>query len=111
VSWRRYAVLLAALLAGALLAGPAQARTGPVARNGVVELGPQAVGGEVYELHGDWGFAWQRFLDPEDPARPAATAPVPSKWNDVIAGGKPPGTEGYGTYTLQVNCRPGQHCR
>ncbi|MDB5858296.1 MAG: hypothetical protein JWQ76_1985 [Ramlibacter sp.] len=91
-----------------LLAGVVQARTGPEARDGVLDLGPQGAGGEVHELHGNWGFAWQRFLDPDDPARPAATAPVPSKWNEITSGGKPKGTEGYGTYTLQVNCRPGQ---
>ncbi|HEY8360218.1 MAG TPA: 7TM diverse intracellular signaling domain-containing protein, partial [Ramlibacter sp.] len=81
---------------------------GEVARAGVLDLTLPGATSSIHELRGDWGFAWQRFLDPADNSPPVATAPVPGSWNDVIADGKPPGPDGYGTYTLQVRCPAGQ---
>ena len=60
-------------------------------------------------LDGEWGFAWQRFVDPawqELPTR--AFASVPGSWNDIDADGKPPGEDGWGSYVLRVDCPAGQ---
>lgn len=79
-----------------------------VAQEGVLDLTLPDATTSIHELRGDWGFAWQRFLDPADASPPTATAPVPGAWNDVVADGKPPGPDGYGTYTLLVRCPAGR---
>jgi signal transduction histidine kinase/DNA-binding NarL/FixJ family response regulator len=91
------------LLACAVPAGAAQ----PVAVQGQLELSapPQ----QPLPLEGEWGFAWQQFVAPGWARLPTrAFAPVPASWNDVVADGKPPGGDGWGSYVLQVNCPPGQ---
>lgn len=61
------------------------------------------------DLRGQWGFAWQQFVDPGWETLPTtAFAPVPSSWNDVSADGKPPGEDGWGSYVLQVDCPRGE---
>jgi len=84
----------------------------------VAQHPPRAVAGQVtlpadlrqpVPLEGEWGFAWQQFLDPGWQQVPAAAlAPVPSSWNDLAAGGKPAGENGWGSYALQVDCPAGQ---
>lgn len=60
-------------------------------------------------LQGQWAFAWQQFLDPAWDRLPASVfVPVPASWNDLDAGGKPPGPDGWGSYALLVNCPAGQ---
>ncbi len=92
------------------LAAPAWAAGGLQARQGELDLRnlPGGISPPVLELRGEWGFAWQRFVPPGAPQAPAAFAPVPGAWNAVTAGGKPPGPDGYASYTLNVQCRPGQ---
>lgn len=60
-------------------------------------------------LNGEWGFAWQRFVDPAWQQLPTqAFAPVPESWNDVTADGKTPGENGWGSYVLRLDCPAGQ---
>lgn len=60
-------------------------------------------------LQGEWAFAWQQFVDPQWERLPAGDlVPVPSSWNDLDAGGKPSGPDGWGSYALLVNCPAGQ---
>jgi signal transduction histidine kinase/ActR/RegA family two-component response regulator len=99
--WRASWVVF--LLAVAASAWGAQ----PLAQGATLAL-PHIQGEPVY-LRGQWGFAWQRFVDPhwqELPTR--ATAPVPSSWNDVRADGKPRGEDGWGSYFLRVDCPRGE---
>jgi len=84
----------------------------------VASPAPRAVGGELtldadvrqaVPLQGQWGFAWEEFIDPHWQQLPtAAQAPVPSVWNDLTADGKPRGENGFGSYALQVNCPAGE---
>ena len=78
----------------------------PLARQGVLHL-PE-VPREPFPLQGDWGFAWQQFTDPASQQAPSAFAPVPSSWNAVTAAGKPAGEDGWGSYTLRVDCPRGE---
>lgn len=49
-------------------------------------------------LQGEWAFAWQQFLDPGWERPPAgAFVPVPANWNELDAGGKTPGPDGWGS--------------
>lgn len=60
-------------------------------------------------LEGDWGFAWQRFVAPDWQALPTqAFAAVPDSWNDLVADGKPPGQDGWGSFVMQLDCPAGQ---
>jgi signal transduction histidine kinase/DNA-binding response OmpR family regulator len=70
-------------------------------------IGLPANRGEAVALEGEWGFAWQQFVDPRWTSLPTrAIAPVPSNWNELP--GKPPGEDGWGSYVLQVNCPRGE---
>ena len=101
--WRP-AALFAGLLLVLLLATVAGARQ-PQAVQGVLDL-PAPVQRPV-ALEGEWGFAWQQFVDPAWQRLPVAGfAPVPSSWNAIP--GKPPGENGWGSYVLQVNCPAGE---
>ena len=82
--------------------------TAPQARGGILDLTAPGATERSHPLRGDWGFAWGRFLDPAADEMPAATAPVPGLWNGVRADGKPPGPDGFGTYTLLVRCPEGE---
>lgn len=79
-----------------------------VARGGVLDLSAPGATATIHELRGDWGFAWQRFVDPDDESAPTATIAVPAPWTDVTADGKPPGPHGFGSYTLTVRCPDGE---
>jgi signal transduction histidine kinase/DNA-binding response OmpR family regulator len=95
-----------AILFLALLPLLACARGSPVAVQGRLQLAEAPAG--PLPLQGEWGFAWQQFVDPrwtQLPARDFAT--VPAAWNDLSAGGKPPGGAGWGSYVLQVDCPQG----
>lgn len=101
----QWLLVLALALAGA---GAAAHDPREAARDGVLDLtGPGGVA-TTHDLAGDWGFAWQRFVDPSLPPAPAPTVRVPGSWNAVTADGKPPGTDGFGSYTLLVKCPAGQ---
>ncbi|HVZ43901.1 MAG TPA: response regulator [Ramlibacter sp.] len=54
-------------------------------------------------LEGEWGFAWQRFVDPHAAVGPGAFAHVPASWLEL------PGAsgEGYASYTLRIDCPRG----
>src|SRR3954468_145995 len=68
-------------------------------------LGLPAVPSSPLPLQGEWGFAWQRFVDPRWESLPTtAIAPVPASWNELAADGKRAGPEGFGSYLLQVDC-------
>jgi signal transduction histidine kinase/CheY-like chemotaxis protein len=88
------------------LAALAAERGHPAAVAGVMDLpGPVT---RPLALQGEWGFAWHDFVAPgwvQLPTR--AMAPVPSSWNELAAGGKPHGSDGWGSYVLQVNCPRG----
>lgn len=79
----------------------------PAATGGVFEL-PTRPDEPVF-LAGEWGFAWERFVDPNWQALPTtALADVPGDWNELTADNKPNTAEGWGSYVLQVNCPAGQ---
>ena len=95
------------LLAFLLLACALPQALAAQAARGVLAL-PQPPA-EVVELSGEWGFAWQRFVDPDWRQLPTrAFAPVGPAWNDLTADGKPPGPDGWGSYVLLVDCPRGQ---
>ncbi|HZN46345.1 MAG TPA: hypothetical protein VFB71_01870, partial [Ramlibacter sp.] len=99
------AFLLFALLLVVFTTGCSRASPPPQAVQGVLQF-PERVT-EPVALEGQWGFAWQQFVDPAWDRLPAsAYAPVPSSWNKLP--GKPPGEHGWGSYLLQVNCPVGQ---
>ncbi|HET8746426.1 MAG TPA: response regulator [Ramlibacter sp.] len=99
-----FAVFLFGALLFLLLPALAAAR-GPQAVQGVLEL-PARIERPL-PLAGEWGFAWQQFVDPHWQLLPTqAFAPVPSSWNEIP--GKPEGENGWGSYVLQVNCPAGQ---
>ncbi|TWO66962.1 response regulator [Caenimonas sedimenti] len=105
-AWARWRACVL-LVAGMAAVASAAADGSPTARQGVLAL-PAAPAG-VLELGGEWGFTWQRFVDPGWTSQPAtAFGKVPGSWNELTAGGKPPGTDGWGSYTLQVDCPAGQ---
>ena len=79
-----------------------------MAKAGVIDLGSPGALRTGQALQGEWGFAWERFLDPASNQPPTAFAPVPGVWNELTADGKPRGPDGYGTYTLLVRCPQGQ---
>jgi len=90
----------------------------PEARQGTLDLRNHDRNEPVVDIRGEWGFAWQRFIPaarqpsaamPASPAasQPAAFATVPGDWNALTADGKPPGPDGYGSFTLDVLCAPG----
>ena len=81
----------------------------PVAKGGVIDLTAPGATASVQPLQGEWGFAWGRFVDPASEAPLPALAPVPGVWNDLTADGKPPGPDGFATYSLLVLCPAGQH--
>jgi signal transduction histidine kinase/DNA-binding response OmpR family regulator len=99
------AFLLVALLVPLLATGgPATVRQ-PRAVRGVLDMPPGYA--EPVALEGQWGFAWEQFVDAGWQEMPAqAFAPVPSSWNELP--GKPRGENGWGSYLLQVNCPAGQ---
>jgi signal transduction histidine kinase/CheY-like chemotaxis protein/HPt (histidine-containing phosphotransfer) domain-containing protein len=106
-AWARAWALLALLMLGLGTTWTACADELPMARRGVLHLADPP--GDVLELRGEWGFAWQQFVDPQWTEQPAtAFGPVPGSWNALTAGGKPPGTDGWGSYTLRVDCPAGQ---
>ncbi|MBI2770193.1 MAG: response regulator [Burkholderiales bacterium] len=107
-AWLRRAGIALALL---WLGAPAQAVEAPAPiRAGVLDLRGQGAADRApaLDLRGEWGFAWQRFIDPAIAGAPTALAAVPGSWNEITADGKAPGTDGYASYTLLVQCDPGQ---
>ena len=99
----RQLVLLLLLLMSGCSAGAKQ----PAAVQGRLDLPPGLQ--RPVPLQGEWAFAWQQFLDPRwERLPPAAFVPVPSSWNDLDAGGKRPGPDGWGSYALLVNCPAGE---
>lgn len=101
-----FARLLAGLAALLLVTTAYAAREQPRARAGVLDLRDWSFPRDgIVDLAGEWDLAWGRFEDPEGAPPTAATGSriaVPAPWND--APGKPPGTNGYGTYRLRVEC-------
>lgn len=99
--------VFAFLLFGLLLLVAGTAPAAPLAVQGHLALDASAE--RPIALNGDWGFAWQRFVDPAWTQLPVrAFAPVPRSWNDLDADGKPPGPDGAGSYLLRVDCPAGQ---
>jgi signal transduction histidine kinase/DNA-binding response OmpR family regulator len=79
----------------------------PAAIQGHLELPDRLP--EPVALQGEWGFSWQKFVDPAWERLPTASfAPVPSSWNQLTVEGKAPGPDGWGSYALLVNCPAGQ---
>ena len=90
-----------------LVAGGAAGTQQRAAVQGRLDLPPGLQ--RVVPLQGEWAFAWRQFLDPAWDRLPASVfVPVPASWNDLDAGGKPPGPDGWGSYALLVNCPAGQ---
>lgn len=93
------------LLLLSVFASPAGA-TEPRAVQGRIVL--PAVLERPADLAGQWGFAWHAFLAPDWQELPTGTfAPVPAPWNDLAVDGKRPGSHGWGSYVLQVDCPRG----
>ncbi len=61
-------------------------------------------------LAGDWLFRWRSFDDPliaqadDGKAAGGLLIPVPGSWHGLAIAGVPAGSDGYGTYRLQVKC-------
>lgn len=90
-----------------LVAGDDAGAKQPAAVQGRLDLPPGLQ--RAVALQGEWAFAWQQFLDPGWDRLPAgAFVPVPASWNDVDAGGKAAGPNGWGSYALLVNCPAGE---
>lgn len=107
LAWARACAGLALLALALLCVSARAADDAPAARKGVLNV-PGTPDG-VLELRGEWGFTWQRFVDPHWTEQPAAAfGAVPGSWNELTAGGKPVGTDGWGSYTLRVDCPAGQ---
>src|SRR5438128_2486548 len=107
MSFRRGALALYLVLWLFLALGTAARAQPATAVKGQLEL---AVPSHPVPLQGEWGFAWQRFVDPAWQQLPSTDfVTVPSSWNAATAGGKPAGANnGWGSYVLQVNCPAGQ---
>lgn len=100
-------LLLLLLLLALLLAGQVANAGQAAAVQGRLDLPPGLQ--RAVPLQGEWVFAWQQFLDPGWDRLPVGDyAPVPSSWNDVAAGGKAAGPNGWGSYALLVNCPAGR---
>jgi signal transduction histidine kinase/DNA-binding response OmpR family regulator len=98
---------LSCLLPFLLLTPAAAAVPRPEAVQGRLQL--PAPPSQPVALQGEWGFAWQEFVDPAWQQLPAGGfARVPASWNELRADGKPPGENGWGSYVLQVDCPRGQ---
>ena len=97
--------LAAALVATAFAVAAWAAAPAPLAHDGLIDLG--AANAE-HVLRGEWGFAWQQFVDPAAAAPLPAKAPVPAPWNDLTADGKPAGPDGFASYSLDVRCPAGK---
>ncbi|MES2482466.1 MAG: hypothetical protein V4609_10755 [Pseudomonadota bacterium] len=79
----------------------------PTARQGSLDFSTRL--DRTIALRGEWGFAWQRFVDPAWNEMPAQAFTVaPASWNDVGAQGKPPGPNGWGSYMLRLDCPAGR---
>jgi len=78
------------------------------AQAGVLDLSEPGATAAVHSLRGEWGFAWARFADPAATAPLPAQAPVPAPWNELGADGKPPGPDGFGSYSLRLRCPAGE---
>ncbi len=102
----RLALLLLAWLLASAVAAAAQPPVRALA--GAMDLSAPGDTTTTHLLRGEWGFAWQRFIDPAATEAPSATATVPDPWNSVTGDGKAPGPDGFGSYTLQVNCPAGR---
>ena len=105
--WRSARKLLTCTVLALAGLAPAQADhlPGPAVagRLALAEVPERAV-----PLVGQWGFAWNQFVDPGWQQLPTtALAPVPASWNDLDTGGKPPGADGWGSYVLQLDCPAG----
>jgi signal transduction histidine kinase/CheY-like chemotaxis protein len=104
--WHAWLALVVLWCAATLaLAAPAA----PAAKGGVIDLMAPGATSIAQPLEGQWGFAWGRFADPASDAPLPALAPVPGVWNDLAADGKPPGPDGFATYSLLVRCPPGKN--
>jgi PAS domain S-box-containing protein len=105
-AWRAGAGALLALLFFFLPAAVlAQAN---VAVGGVLDLSAPGATSTTHALRGEWRFDWGRFADPGADGDVPSFAPVPGEWNAVLADGKPPGPDGYATYSLLVRCPAGE---
>lgn len=86
---------------------PAGAQPAPKAVEGRIVLPANLQ--EPVALDGQWGFAWQQFVDPQWEQPPTgAFVQVPASWNDVTVDGKPRGENGWGSYLLRVDCPRGE---
>nr|WP_255428073.1 response regulator [Ramlibacter cellulosilyticus] len=84
------------------------AAAAPVARDGVIDLMAPGATERSHALRGDWAFDWGHFVDPADDASLPGIAPVPGIWNELRVDGKPPGPDGFASYSLVVRCPEGQ---
>src|SRR5262249_38906459 len=102
--------LLASLLAPLLLLVAVSAAASHLQPSAVAGRLPLAqIPDEPTALQGEWGFAWQRFVDPNWQDLPTgALAKVPASWNELTADGKTPGENGWGSYVLRIDCPVGR---
>jgi signal transduction histidine kinase/DNA-binding response OmpR family regulator len=105
----RHAVALTAFVLSCLTGAAALAATDhPLAKAGVLDLLSGNAAAAVQPLHGEWGFDWERFVDPASDAPLPALAPVPGLWNGLTVDGKQRGPDGFGSYSLEVRCPAGR---
>ncbi|MWC30251.1 sensor domain-containing diguanylate cyclase [Paenibacillus sp. MMS18-CY102] len=76
----------------------------PVAVQGMLDL-RQTDGDHAVSLDGEWGFYWNRLVDPEQVGqdRPADYVAVPNAWSKYQLQNGKPDRAGYATYTLHVH--------
>lgn len=105
----RACVLFLLILPFACLAQARAPGEVPVAKAGVLDLAGWNFerDGSVL-LAGEWSLDWRQFGEPRLPAghRESAGVPVevPGAWHGLMVGGTPLGSNGYGTYRLDIPC-------
>ncbi|HXB93754.1 MAG TPA: ATP-binding protein [Puia sp.] len=75
----------------------------PIAQHGIIDLRHCDLFDKSFAINGEWGFFWNRLLDPDSiaSARPDYV-PFPQLWNDLRLHGQPISPQGYATYTLTI---------
>ena len=102
----RTALLLAAVLALHPFEAAAADVKAPFAKSGQLDLRQWNFerDGPVF-LAGEWGFFWQKFIDPASPSTGAMQfSELPNAWVGTLVDGTKLGSSGYASYQLEVDC-------
>jgi len=89
---------------GACEATPARQ---PQARRGIIDLRNVELSQREVRLNGEWAWAWQQLLQPDESLGAGEYVAFPQLWNHSTWRGKPLTGQGYATYALLVLLPPG----